>query len=164
VEHEEVSVEASRLSTAELFRAARLEVSGDDSDDPVPHLVALHERPTREVFDTAARMLSDDDPAVRELGAMVLRELGPYNNEGRRPFTAQAVPLLVDRLNREDQPRVLGWVISALGYNGAREALGEVLPFVEHPHRRVRFHVAAALPSLVDRNRSSRRQPRRYGS
>lgn len=47
----------------------------------------------------------------------------------------------------------MGWVISALGYNCAREALGDVLRFVDHPHWRVRFHVAAALPSLVDEER-----------
>jgi HEAT repeat protein len=79
-----------------------------------------------------------------------LRELGPYDDAERRPFTSEALPLLVDRLNQESDPRVLGWVISALGYNGAREALGEVLQFAEHPHWRVRFHVAAALQSLVD--------------
>jgi HEAT repeat protein len=44
-------------------------------------------------------------------------------------------------------------VISALGYNGAREALHRVLPFADHPSWRVRLHVAAALPSLVDPGR-----------
>ncbi len=63
------------------------------------------------------------------------------------------MPLLVGRIDRESEPRVLGWMISTLGYNGAREALGDVLRFVEHPHWRVRFHVAAALPALVDPER-----------
>lgn len=141
------------MSTAELLVAAQLEVLHDDPESPDPHLVALHERPTREVFDAAARMLSSGDTAARELGVRILRELGPQGEAGRRPFSTQAVPLLVARLGEESEPGVLKWVVSALGYNGAREALGEVLRFVEHPHWRVRFHVAAALPALVDQER-----------
>jgi HEAT repeat protein len=98
-------------------------------------------------------LLFNDDPTTRELGARVLRELGPYDDAGHRPFTARAVPVLVNRLSQEPDPRVLGWVVSALGYNGAREALGDLLPLAEHPHWRVRFHVASALPSLVDPER-----------
>ncbi len=139
-----------RLPVAELFRVAHMELAGDEWESPLPWLVALHERPVREVFDGAAVRLSRGDPAERELGARVLRELGPADEDGRRPFTADAVPLLVDRLRREADPGVLQWVISALGYNGAREALPEILPFAWHPDRRVRFHVATAIPSLVD--------------
>ena len=138
------------MSIPALFAAARAEVAEDDRDGPFPYLVALHTRPTREVFDTAAHLLSDDDATARELGARVLRELGPSDDTGRRPFTAEAVPLLVHLLDHESEPRVLGWAISALGYNSAREALSEVLTFAAHSHCGVRFHVAAALPALVD--------------
>ncbi len=143
----------AEMSDAELFAAAAAEIPEDDYLDPVPHLVALHERPTRQVFATAVRLLTDDDPDARELGARVLRELGPRDDEGRRPFGAEAIPLLVGRLDQERDPRVLQWVISALGFNCAREALGEVLRFTGHPNRWVRFHVAAALPALVDPDR-----------
>jgi HEAT repeat protein len=147
---EDVPSLLSSLSSAELFAGARIDIAGDDPDSPVPYLVALHERPTEEVFDIAVELLCGDDFADRELGALVLRELGPSDDVGRRPFTARAVPALVDRLSQESDPRVLGWVISALEYNGAREALQWVLPFADHPSWRVRFQVAAALPSLVD--------------
>jgi hypothetical protein len=142
-----------RMSVTELFAAAATEISEDDDEGQVPHLVALHERPTREVFTTATRLLSGDDPAMRELGARVLRELGQADDTGRRPFSAEAIALLVERLRHERDPRVLRWIISALGYNGAREALEEVLRFTEHPDWRVRFHVAAALPALVNPER-----------
>ncbi len=145
--------EPAQLSTEALFAAAQLEVSGDGPERRAPHLVELHECATPEVFERAACLLVGDDPGARELGARVLRELGPADGAGRRPFTADAVPLLVDRLGRESDPRVLRWVISALGYNGAREALGEVLRFTDHPHWLVRFHVAAALPALSDPER-----------
>ncbi len=140
----------ARMSDTELFAAAAREVPEGDYLDPVPHLVALHERPTREVYDTAIRLLRDDAPHARELGARVLRELGPRDEAGLRPFGAEAIPLLVERLDQEQDPRVLRWVISALGYNGAREALDAVLRFTGHPDAWVRFHVAAALPSLAD--------------
>jgi len=143
-------VVAGKLSTAELLTAAQLEVNQDGVEIPVPHLVALQDRATQEVFDAAARVLASEDSRARELGARVLRELGPGDEAGRRPFSSEAVPLLTGRLSEEHGPRVLGWIISALGYNAARESLDEVLPFAEHPHWRVRFHVAAALPALVD--------------
>ena len=150
VESAPTAGELSRMSIPALFAGARAEVADDDCDGPFSYLVALHRRPTREVFDAAARLLDDDDPAGRELGARVLRELGPCDDAGRRPFTAEAVPLLVHLLGHERMPRVLGWAISALGYNRAREALSAVLTFAAHPHCAVRFHVAAALPALVD--------------
>jgi HEAT repeat protein len=148
-----IPVELSKLSTGELLVGALREVPEDDPDDAVPHLVALHERPTREVFDAAVRLVACDDPAERELGVRILRELGDYDDAGRRPFSSEAIPLLIERLDREADLRVLAWVISALGYNRAREALGDVLRFADHPHWRVRFHVAAALPSLVSEER-----------
>jgi hypothetical protein len=90
----DVPIELAYMSTAELFAAARTEVAEDDPDDPVPHLVALPERPTQAVSDVAVHLLPGDDPARRELGARVLRDLGPYDDAGRRPFTAEAVPRL----------------------------------------------------------------------
>ncbi|MEU7825520.1 HEAT repeat domain-containing protein [Catellatospora sp. NPDC049133] len=146
-------VEPAWMPDAELFAAAATEVSEGDPLDPAPHLVALHERPTRAVYATAVRLLDDEDPDARELGVRVLRELGRQDDAGRRPFSTQAIPLLVGRLDREQDPYVLQNVISALGYNAAWEALDEVLRFTGHPNRWVRFHVAAVLPALVDPER-----------
>lgn len=141
-----------RLPTAELFAAARTEIEHDVGGYPrASALVRLHERPTREVFERAAGLLDADDPLDRTLGARVLRELGCTGDEDRwRPFTGEVVPLLVARLGREPDVAVLIWVISALGYNGAREALADVLLFADHPDVLVRYEVAANLPALVD--------------
>ncbi|WP_346538950.1 HEAT repeat domain-containing protein [Micromonospora sp. DPT] len=147
-------VNLSELSTAELLAGALREVSQDDLDHPVPHLVALHGRPTREVWDAAVRLVTRADPTERELGVRILRELGEPDDAGRRPFRGGTVPLLVERLGHEVDPGVVGWVISALGYHRAREALRDVLRFVDHPSGPVRFHVAAALPALVDEGRA----------
>ena len=102
------------------------------------------------MFDQAVRLIGSTDATDRELGVLVLRELGRPDADGRRPFSSDAVPILRGWLRQEADPRVLGWVISALGYNAASEALDEVVGFVDHADARVRFHVAAALPSLVD--------------
>lgn len=138
------------MPTGDLFAGAFVEVRDGEPDTPVPFLVALHDCPTREVFDTAAALLTDPDPLRRELGTHVLRELGRTNDNGRRPFSDQAIPLIRLRLDHETDPFVLGWLISALGYNGARESLADVLRFADHPHEFVRCYVAAELPYLVD--------------
>lgn len=120
VEFWDAVVVAGRLSTAELLTAAQAEVNKSGADAPAPHLVALQNRPTQEVFDAAVRRLTNDDSWTRELGTLILRELGPQDEAGPRPFSSEAAPLLTGRLSEEHDPRVLGWLISALGYNAAR--------------------------------------------
>jgi HEAT repeat protein len=138
----------------ELFVRALHEISledGEDGDDgSVPCLVALHGRPTRYVFERAARLLACDGPTERELGARVLRELGPYDTEDHRPFTAETIEVVVAEMADEPDPWVLGWMISALGYHNAEETLDLVLGHQAHPAQPVRFAVAAALPALTD--------------
>ncbi|MFD0523353.1 HEAT repeat domain-containing protein [Paractinoplanes durhamensis] len=95
-------------------------------------------------------------PAGRGAGSARARPAPPARARraatARRPPPVQrrGDPLLRRRLREEDDPEVLRTVISALGYNGAREALPDVLDLAAHPHDWVRFAVAAALPSLVD--------------
>jgi HEAT repeat protein len=137
------------MPTALLIRLALRQVC-DDPDGPASFLVALHGRPAREVFDAAAALVGDELAGRRELGVRILRELGAERADGRRPFSAETVPVLVERLRDEPDGRVLGWVVSALGYHGARHALGAVSALAGHPDAWVRFYVAAALPSLVD--------------
>ncbi|MBM2616887.1 HEAT repeat domain-containing protein [Actinoplanes sp. LDG1-06] len=95
-------------------------------------------------------MLKSSDPTDRQLAARVLRELGPENETNRRPFAQEAIPLLRAQLATESDARVLSWLISALAYNTATDALNDVLAFANHPDTRVRFHVAAALSSLMN--------------
>ncbi|MFF3624549.1 hypothetical protein [Streptomyces sp. NPDC002467] len=144
-------------TTDELFAGALVEVATDDDEGAVPLLVALHGRPTREVFDRAARLLAREDPVERELGARVLRELGPYDDEGRRPFTTETIAVVIAEMGDEPDPWVLGWMISVLGYHCAHQALDLVLDHRGHPAQPVRFAVAAALPALADPDHTERR-------
>ncbi|WP_430789332.1 HEAT repeat domain-containing protein [Actinoplanes sp. G11-F43] len=142
--------EIKRLPIDHLMRIAGREVKEDDADAPVPFLVALHQRPVREVFERAAVLVNDGDATRRILGVRVLRELGEQQPDGCRPFTAETIPLLRDRLRKESEPDVLRWIVSALGFHRAREALPEIVVLARHPDARVRFHVAANLTRLVD--------------
>jgi hypothetical protein len=114
-----------------------------------PSLDALHERATPEVYAAALSLMASQDDDERELGVRILRELGSWT-EPPYPYANEAVPALIEHLSRETNPRVLGWTISALGYNGRPEAAPHVLAFRGHPLQRIRFHVAAALPGLCD--------------
>jgi HEAT repeat protein len=138
-----------QLPTELLLRLALAEVE-DDADGPVPFLVALQQRPDRETFDAAAALLHDSVAARRALGVRILRELGSEQPDGRRPFSAETITLLRTRLRNEPDPGVLRWIVSALGYHRAHEALPDVLALTAHPDARVRFHVASSLPSLAD--------------
>ncbi|MFE2530598.1 hypothetical protein [Streptomyces sp. NPDC059371] len=139
----------------ELFVKALQEISAEDGS--VPCLVALHGRPTRYVFEPAAQLLACEEPTERELGARVLRELGPYDSEGRRPFTAETIEIVVAEMADEPDPCVLGWMISALGHHNAEETLDLVLGHQWDPAQPVRFAVAAALPDLADREHTQDR-------
>lgn len=146
------------VTTDELFAEALVEVGADDGPlATLTSLVALHRRPTREVFDRAARLLACEEPLERELGARVLRELGPYDTEGRRPFTAETIDVVLSEMGDEPDPWVLGWMISVLGYHRADRALDLVLGYQAHAEQPVRYAVAAALPGLADPERTEAR-------
>src|SRR5262245_42862717 len=83
----------ARLPMADLVELALDDIARED-DEPVRYLVALHDRPTREVFEVAAGLLAADDSRRRELGARILRELGP-EVDGRRPFSVETNDLLL---------------------------------------------------------------------
>lgn len=136
-----------------LLTLARREIEDDYGDGPMPSLLALHRRATREVFDRAAALVCDSDAIQRELGVLVLRELGDEQPGGRRPFSDKTVSLMRVRLRDETDSAVVRWIVSTLGYHRGQEALPEVVALAGHPDDRVRFHVAAALPSLVDLDR-----------
>ncbi len=142
-------------TTDALFAGALAELETEDT--PVPCLIALHGRPTREVFGRAAGLLAHDEPEQRELGAMVLRELGSYDAEGRRPFSAETITAVLAGMRTEPDSWVLSAMVSVLGHHFAREALGTVLALRMRPEQPVRFAVAAALPALASAERTEDR-------
>lgn len=136
-----------------LLRLARRGAEDDYGDSPRPALAALHLRPTQEVFERAVALVCDSDAIQRKLGVQILRELGDEQLDGCRPFRNETVALMRARIRDETDPAVVRWIVSALGYHRGREALSEVVALAGHPDDRVRFHVAAALPGLVNLDR-----------
>ncbi len=141
------------LLTGDLFARARVEIAADDDAVPVC-LVALHARPTCLVFETAKSLLLSANQLDRVLGVRVLRELGPLVGRwtDERPFKDAATSVLLELLDIESDAVVIGWAISALGYQPAPQAAHRVASFANHRDVCVRFHVAAALPTLTDGN------------
>ncbi|WP_327004129.1 hypothetical protein OHA72_55310 [Dactylosporangium sp. NBC_01737] len=142
-------VPVNERTTAELFDGALAEVEDDDPEWHYDHLLALHGRPTPEVFETARALTRDADPARRELGVRVLREVGRHAPEAAALRLGNA-PLLMEMLEHEQDPVVLGWVVSAAGYHGMAQALPVLVRLAGHPDDFVRFHVAANIPCVVD--------------
>ncbi|MFC4040557.1 HEAT repeat domain-containing protein [Dactylosporangium siamense] len=137
------------LSTPELFERALAEIRADDPEWHWDHLVALHQRPTPEVFETARALTHDSDPERRELGVRVLREVG-RDDPAAAALRRDNAPVLRDLLEHEQDLTVLAWVVSAIGYNQVTEALPDLIRLAGHPDDAVRFHVAANLPVLAD--------------
>ncbi len=69
------------MSIEELLVAALSELAHDGGEQPLPYLLALHERGSREVSETAAALLDSSDELRRQLGVRVLRQLA---HRGRR--------------------------------------------------------------------------------
>ncbi len=126
---------------AELVAAARSEWL-DEADEWKPHVCALAERGTIEVLHAMAALNDDPHPAIRELGAYVIGQLG-----GDTPSlpAEQEAQLLRIGASDDDDPRVLVAVACAFGHLG--EPWGEewLLNHRGHPHADVREAVAFAL-------------------
>lgn len=138
------------LPLAAVVAAALEEVRHDTGDVPLPRLLELHGRPTTDVLDLALRWSTSDDADERALGVGVLRELGPADETGRRPFSDTVVPHLLSLLRHTNEPAEERALLQALAFNGAREALPQFLDRVEHADDGVRTTVAFQLPALTD--------------
>jgi HEAT repeat protein len=136
-------------TTAELFEGAAAEIQDDDPEWHYENLFALHQRPTPEVFETARALARDADPVRRKLGVRVLREVG-YDVPAAAQLRRDNAPLLMELLEHEQDPTVLGWTVSAIGYHQLRQALPAVVRLAGHDDDFVRFHVASNIPGLVD--------------
>ena len=135
--------------TVDALLSGALEELRDPEDVPMSHLVELHCRPEERVFEAAAVRLGRPESTERELGAWILRELGRPGDDGRRPFSDRAIPLLMDALRGEKDPRVERALLRALAFNRAWEALPEFLSRTGHPDAGVRETVAFHLPAVL---------------
>lgn len=96
--------------------------------------------------DWGLRTLDSDDRIERVFAICLIREMH------REDEVATA---LLDRLRREDDPAVIHWCISGLGFRGTPDALPDLERYAHHPDPDVRYSVAGAvsgcaLPKMND--------------
>jgi HEAT repeat protein len=135
---------ADRDATAAELIAAAL----TNPDDPA--LRALQDRPTRETFDAAIRLLASDATPERELGVKILGQLGGSGTDLDRPFREASVLALLELLPDEREPRVLvalGWAFAHLD---EPRGVAPLSALAGHPSERVRSAVVHALIGHVD--------------
>lgn len=92
----------------------------DPYSDPTPHLLAA---------------LVVDDPDVRLIAAQTVRKLP----------SLKAIPVLIERLEAEQDDAVLAEVIETLGILRARDAVASLMDLSAHDDELVRANVAEAL-------------------
>jgi hypothetical protein len=104
-------------------------------------LQQLIDHPSDEVFEAARRLIESSVPGKRKLGIRILRELG----RPQMPYARAAVGELSRLLERERQPDLLVWTVSALGNQHVGEALPVLWELATHPEPTVRDSVSGAI-------------------
>jgi HEAT repeat protein len=104
----------------------------------------------RSCIDFLIALLKNDDETMRTQGySFVSRHGGPK----------EAVPDILALL-KEDEPRILYWVISTLTRMGEKESLPIILPFLEHKDASVRLASLGAFRHMAARSEWTKLMPR----
>ena len=136
---------ASRPTTALLAAAAAAAIASDHDDRGLWDLIyALHERPTREVFEAAAAWCRSPRAALRHLGVCVLGELGL---DASFPFARESEPVLLPLLE-DSETTVVAAAALALGTLGADDT-ATLCRAASHAAADVRAAVARSLCELA---------------
>ena len=111
-----------------------------ESDDYWNLVLEAQRRPEPLVFDRGVAWTTDRDPVRRQLGAIVLGQLGPPDP---RPFLAETEPILMSLLEDED-PGVVVYALFALGHQetGDSEVISRL---ATHPDREIRHGVTVCF-------------------
>ncbi|TCR62633.1 HEAT repeat domain-containing protein [Bosea sp. BK604] len=132
---------SDRRSTAELIELALVELDRND-DDPCPCIVSLQERGTRDVLDAARAQCASADPKRRQLGALILGQLGSRRG---RTFPEECCDTLLDLVEKERNLDALVVTIYAFGHLGHPRAEPALIARFRHRSSRVRRGVAFSL-------------------
>jgi HEAT repeat protein len=136
--------------TAEIIQAAlACDLNVEDEEEVYWDCVrVLHVRGGREEFEAGRALLSQPEPAHRELGARVLAQLGCTRGT-ERPFVNESVALLIAALC-DMSNEVVSAAAHALAHRRSVLAIPHLLPLIVHPNEDVRFGVARGLSGHDD--------------
>jgi HEAT repeat protein len=130
------------VTTADLIAAA---LAAPDDPEDGPALEELQNRPTRETFDAAIRLLASDAMPERELGVKILGQLGGSGSDLNRPFREESVLALLELLTHEREPRVIESLGFAFAHLDELRGVAPLSALAGHPAERVRYAVVHAL-------------------
>src|SRR5471032_134427 len=102
-------------SITELIETALIEEARDDDmlgEGKYYAVSVLHHRGTREVLDAARALCASPDPARRELGALILGQLGSRE----RTFPEECCDALLELVRNDVEIDVKSMAIYALGH------------------------------------------------
>lgn len=123
-----------------------------DSEDRWRFVVALHGRGDEATFTAAAALLDSPDAERRSLGADILAQLGAAKDVPveERPLAAPAAELLIERIDREEDPAALASMATAFGHLKDPRCVPSLHRLRGHPDEEVRHAVAYGLLGLDD--------------
>lgn len=134
-----------RATTAELIAVA-LNTPFDPKGEDPPAVQELHNRPTRETFDAATRLLAGDTASERRLGVAILGQLGGPD----RPFREERVLALLELLDRERAVPVLEALGLAFSHLDEPRGVAPLSALADHPAARVRSAVVHGVLGQSD--------------
>lgn len=142
-----------------LMRQAAQFINTPDPEDGSPHpawvaITEMRRRGSRTVFDAAAQICRSGDPRARQVGALVLGQLGISPERTVPPFWQEQVLELMTLLNREtvgqNDPEVLKDTCVSLGHLNDVRAVPALIKLKRHRDGRVRYGVAFGLTGHDD--------------
>jgi len=125
----------------EVVREER--ASADDDDRRNPALLVLQQRGEK-ALDAALHLLDSTDPAARQLGAQLLREL-PGLDSAPYPYSPKIIGRLGTLVEMEPDEEVLCWELAAIGWQCHPSANEVLLRFAGDERASVRHVVANNL-------------------
>lgn len=121
-------------------QAAELESSFELSSPTISRVVT--HRPEAWLRRTGLRLMASPHARDRILGSRLVREI--HDNR------ADIASKVGSALRNEEDPSVIPWLISALGFLRATEQTAAILPFVHSHHPMIRLAVADSLSLCAD--------------
>jgi len=133
-------------STRDLLALA-VQPESEDADDPRwDAITSLHYRPTREVFDAAAKLCVSENAHERATGADILGQLGSL----RWVYVNERVEMLLRLLAYDTNPKVLKNAAIALGHIKDSRAIEPLCIQAAHSEALARYGAVHGLMAQPD--------------
>jgi len=141
------------MTEREVAESAERALSLDDDSARWDIVAKLQADPGHAAFDAAERLCGAGEAKQRLMGADILGQVGFTREGGARvgPFRDEAMRVLLDLVEREEDPEVLESVCTAFGHLNDPRAIGPLVRLRTHPDADIRFSVAFGLLALPER-------------